>query len=124
MNELNVLEWEPDDAKVWLKKEGNFNDRVLNMLCDDHGVDGRCLLALSEQDFSVDPLSKLTLRDRKVLYVCVRNLQRDNQSSLIQLGVVELPTTTLYGSHGYGRSHDYSEYGDSERISPPLSEVK
>lgn len=126
MNELNVLDWEPEDVRVWLRKEAKFSDSLLKTLCDTHGVDGRCLLALSENDFGIEPLSKLTLRDRKLFYVCVRNLQREHPACLLQLGVGELPPTSLgFSAHtgNCNRSHDYSDFGDSERISPPMSEV-
>lgn len=122
MAEKCVADWTNHDTKVYLEKEG-LRRKSLELLCDQNELDGRCLLSLSEIDFRMEPLNVLTLRDRKLLYVCVKVLQRENHSSLMQLGLVELPNISLYSSQHY---HKYdSEYGDSERmdrVTPPMSE--
>lgn len=123
MSDMCVLEWTANDAKVWLEKEG-LSEQTLHLLCEDQLVDGKCLLSLNESDFRTYPLDKLKLRDRKHLYIAVKNLQRENHSSLIALGVLELPPIGLYASTQYHR-HDISEYCDSEkydRVTPPMSE--
>lgn len=123
MSEKCVAQWTKEDTKVWLENEG-LCTKSTQLLCDDNDVDGKCLLALCETDFRMDPLNKLTLRDRKVLYICVKQLQRENHSSLIQLGLIELPSISVYSSQHYHR-HDLSDYCDSERldrITPPMSE--
>lgn len=118
-----VTEWTTNDTRVWLEKEG-LSQETLRLLSDDQQVDGKCLLALTESDFRTFPLDKLNLRDRKHLYIAVKNLQRENHSSLIQIGVVELPSISLYSPAQYHR-HEISDYCDSERcdrVTPPMSE--
>lgn len=123
MGDNSVTEWTTDDTKLWLEKEG-LSEKTIKLLCDEQEVDGKCLLSLTECDFRINPLDSLNLRDRKHLYIAVKNLQRDNHSSLIHLGVLELPNLSLYPAPQYHR-HDISEYCDSERcdrVTPPLSE--
>ncbi|GLV37765.1 hypothetical protein CBL_06534 [Carabus blaptoides fortunei] len=74
MSEKCVAQWTKEDTKVWLENEG-LCTKSTQLLCDDNDVDGKCLLALSETDFRMDPINKLTLRDRKVLYIGVKLLQ-------------------------------------------------
>lgn len=120
-NELtSVITWTVSDTKTYLRKEG-FEEDVLTVLCDQHKVDGKCLLTLNESDFTVEPLLKLTLKDRKSLQILCRLLQRENQNLLIEVGIVENQTVTLYNSNTpYPKLE--SEYCESERISPPISE--
>lgn len=120
MSQLCVIDWSPADTEVWLRKEG-FEDQAIHILCNVHQVNGKCLLSLNEQDFSLEPLNTLNLRDRKCLYLSVKALQRENHNSLVLLGVSEVPTVTLYSPHQYPK-HDYSDYCESDRVSPPASE--
>lgn len=112
-----ILDWTVQDTKFYLKKEG-VSDSALHALCDVNLVDGKCLLVLNETDFQTEPISKLTLKDRKCLYVFCKLIQRENQHTLVELGVSEQP---LYSQHKYSKvDSDYG--GDSERISPDVSE--
>lgn len=115
-----VMDWSLEDTKTYLNKEG-FSDTSIELLCDHNKLDGKCLLVLNESDFITEPLCKLTLRDRKCLYVLSKMLQRENQNTLIELGIVENHTPTLYSSHTSYHKLE-SEYCESERISPPISE--
>ncbi|KAJ8970869.1 hypothetical protein NQ314_000994 [Rhamnusium bicolor] len=117
---LSIIDWSNQDIKSCLKKEG-FEENTIKVLCDENKLDGKCLLVLNENDFSIEPLSKLTLKDRKCLYLLCKNLQRENQNTLMELGVLENHSANLYSSHpNYSKLE--SEYCDSERISPPISE--
>lgn len=119
-NEITVINWTVQDTKIYLKNEG-FNEDVLTFLCDENKLDGKCLLSLNETDFTVEPLIRLTLKDRKNLQILSKLLQRENQSLLIDLGIIENQTVTLYNSQTPFQKLE-SEYCESERISPPISE--
>lgn len=123
MKERSVLEWSTADTETWLRKEG-FEEDVVQIVCHENRLNGKCLLALNESDFTLEPLNRLSLRDRKCLYIAAKQLQRENQNILVDLGLLELPTVTLYSPHQNALCSraDYTEYCDTERISPPLSE--
>lgn len=116
----SVMNWTTEDIKNCLKKEG-FDDCAISILCDDNKIDGRCLLVLNESDFTIEPLCKLNLRDRKNLYVLCKILQRENHTTLIELGILE-STNSINYSHNHTYTKLDSEYCESERISPPISE--
>lgn len=120
MCERTALDWSIADVQQWLQREG-FGLHVVHVLCTENEINGKCLLALTEADFTLEPLVKLPLRDRKLLYIAARLLQRENQPSLLQLGLVDLPPINLYSHHHHYTNKD-SEYCDSERVSPPASE--
>lgn len=113
-------QWSEEEVEQWLRKEG-FGEAVIELLCYENCLNGKCVLALNEADFSLEPISSLRIRDRKCFYVAVKQLQRENQSSLVELGLLEVPNVTLYSPH-HSYKQDYSEYCDSERVSPPVSE--
>lgn len=119
-NELSVINWTVQDTKNYLEKEG-FNKDVILLLCDQNKLDGKCLLTLNESDFTVEPLLRLTLKDRKSLQILSKLLQRENNSLLIELGIVESQAVTLYNSQTPYQKLE-SEYCESERVSPPISE--
>lgn len=121
MSESSILNWNCSEAADWLKKEG-FDENVIDILCNINEVNGRCLLAINESDFSVEPLSTLKLRDRKCLYIAIKTLQRENQNLMLELGLTELASINLYATHAPYPKTEISEYFESERISPPASE--
>ncbi|KAJ8920876.1 hypothetical protein NQ315_015669 [Exocentrus adspersus] len=121
---FSVMEWSSEDVKSCLKKEG-VEDDTIRILCDENKLDGKCLLMLNENDFALDPISRLTLRDRKKLYFVSKTVQRENQNILIDLGLLENPSGSIYSpqpQYNKLETRLESEYGDSERISPPISE--
>lgn len=123
MNDSPVIQWSCDDTSVWLGREG-YSLEVIRTLCDENHVNGKCLLALNDQDFTLPPFSSFTLGDRKSLLISVKLLQRENHATLMDLGLLEVPNVGLYSSpHGchYGK-HEYSEYCESDRVSPPASD--
>lgn len=119
MSQLCVSDWTPGDTQLWLEKEG-FEPALIEKLCKEHGVNGKCLLALSESDFAVEPLCTLPLGCRKCLYVAVKTLQRDNHHSLVGMGLTELPNVTMYNAAAnYAGKNEYSDCCESDRNSPP-----
>ncbi|KAK4879852.1 hypothetical protein RN001_007998 [Aquatica leii] len=122
MGEVCVIDWTSNETKDWLKKEGLTDSTIVN-LCGNHRMNGKCLLALSEQDFLTDPINQLILRDRKCLYIAVKALQRENHNSLVLLGLSELPSVSLYTPNNtYIRNNELSEYCESDLISRPGSD--
>ncbi|XP_060517651.1 ceramide phosphoethanolamine synthase-like [Cylas formicarius] len=116
----SVIGWTCEDAKCCFSNEG-FDAESIRLLCDENKIDGKCLLALNEGDFTIEPISKLNLHDRKCLYILCKCLQRENQGSLLELGLVESPATSILGHHQYHKLE--SEYGDLDQNSPPMSEA-
>lgn len=130
ISSASVLNWSIEDTKIWLQTEG-FNKDTIKFLCDDNELNGKCLLALNEKDFTILPLNQLTLRDRKCLYISCKLLQRDNQALLIELGLVEHPqppsSIATFSQQLNNRPNEYytnSEYycEEQQRITPPISE--
>ncbi|XP_056638343.1 ceramide phosphoethanolamine synthase [Diorhabda carinulata] len=117
--ESSVINWSAEQTKIYLKNEG-LSEQSLIILCEENGVDGKCLLLLNDSDFGQDPLNRLNLKDRKCLYLLCKLLQRENQNTLQTLGILEQHCHTYTCQNHYIKTE--SEYGDSERISPPLSE--
>lgn len=135
----NVLNWTIDDVIVHLK-----NDQILACeleflhLIKDDRIDGKSLLALNETDIRDFKLKySLRLGAIKHFWIVVRQLQKQNHTNLVNLGLLE--TTTLgtnyvnqqpqhcHINHSHHHHHhcsycsDISSYHDMERISPPLS---
>lgn len=117
-----MLEWTSKEVELWLQKEG-FSDSIIKKLCFEQQLNGKCLLALNENDFTVDPLDKLSLRDRKCFFISVKLLQHENQNVLVDLGLIGLPTVTLYSpQHNFNSRQDHNEHCEIEHVSPPLSD--
>lgn len=114
-----ILEWTAEYTKSYLENQG-LEPASTDLLCEQNKVDGRCLLSLNDGDFTLDPISRLNLRDRKLLYVSCKSLQRDNQELLIELGIVGTPDSSIYNNQHQCKQD--SEYGDMERFSPTLSD--
>ena len=51
----HVLEWTTDEVSEWLESKGHRE--YINLLCNDHCIDGKSLLLLTEQDLKSPPLS-------------------------------------------------------------------
>lgn len=121
MGESAVLSWGCYETENWLRREG-FEENVIDILCNVNKVNGKCLLAINENDFAIEPLNTLTLRDRKYLYISIKALQRENQSVMIDLGLVELTSVNMFAAHASYPKTEISDYFESEKISPPASE--
>ncbi|CAG9766550.1 unnamed protein product [Ceutorhynchus assimilis] len=116
---LPILDWTLEYTKCYLQNQG-LADNSIRILCEENKVDGKCLLCLNDNDFTVEPISKLTLRDRKALYCTCKALQRENHDILIKLGIADSPESSIYSNHQSCKQE--SEYGDVEHISPTLSD--
>ena len=90
---VDPLKWSIKDVQSWLQNQ-QYSDGTIHLLVDCHELDGKSLLSLSDQDFLVEPLVTLPLRERKLLSLDVRKLQRTHRSSLIESGIIsELPSS-------------------------------
>lgn len=117
---MSAIDWTPEDVALWLKKEG-FDDHVTNIVCKENNLNGKCLLAINEADFTQEPLNRLPLKDRKCLYISCKLLQRENQNTLLELGLLD-PPSSLYSTQAHYHRNELSEYCESEHISPPISD--
>lgn len=84
-SEEAVSTWSCTQVAHWLQKEG-FG-KYVDLLCDQHRLDGLSLLALTEADLRGPPLGLTVLGDIKRLIIALRRLQRQNQSLLEELGL-------------------------------------
>ncbi|XP_061546749.1 sphingomyelin synthase-related protein 1-like [Phycodurus eques] len=84
-SESSVSAWSCKQVAQWLQVQG-FDDYV-DLLCADHRLDGPSLLALTEADLRGPPLSLTVLGDIKRLAISLRQLQRQNQAQLEELGL-------------------------------------
>jgi hypothetical protein len=55
MATASVLDWTVDDVAIWLR--GNGHEQYINLLCENHRIDGKALLLLAETDFRTAPLN-------------------------------------------------------------------
>ncbi|CAB3361928.1 Hypothetical predicted protein [Cloeon dipterum] len=90
-----VLEWSTDQVENWLRKCGH-SDYVIRLLCDEHKIDGKALLTLTENDLKSPPVSMKILGDIKRLSTDLRLLQKKNFSCLEDLGLSLGPTVQAY----------------------------
>lgn len=136
MNESNVLKWNCSMVQSWAKRK-NFNNVILDCIKIEE-IDGKCLLLLNENDI-VNLRDKysynLKLGDIKKLWLCIRLLQKDNQSSILYLhgGYHPHPINHSNNNHHQHSSavlhpsldgsvySSASDYNEIDRISPPQS---
>ncbi|XP_012273155.1 sphingomyelin synthase-related 1 [Orussus abietinus] len=91
----NVVDWTTQDVATWLEETGNgkfvYQFKIL------HEIDGKALLSLKEEDLKSQELCIKKIGDMKRLYISIKQLQRDNVSSLYELGLLDLfPSTNFY----------------------------
>ncbi|KAM7385678.1 hypothetical protein PAMP_001744 [Pampus punctatissimus] len=84
-SEDSVSTWNCKQVARWLRKEG-FGEYA-ELLCTQHRLDGPSLLALTEADLRGPPLGLTVLGDIKRLTLALRQLQRQNQTQLEELGL-------------------------------------
>ncbi|XP_054456233.1 sphingomyelin synthase-related protein 1-like isoform X2 [Anoplopoma fimbria] len=84
-SEDTVSSWSCKQVARWLQEEG-FGEYV-ELLCDQHRLDGPSLLALTEADLRGPPLGLSVLGDIKRLIIALCRLQRQNQTQLEELGL-------------------------------------
>lgn len=92
----NVAEWTNEDVIQWLEESGHsrFKQDFFT-----HSIDGRALLTLAEEDVRPGIMSVTTIGDIKRLYISIKLLQRDNITTLYELGHIDLFPSTNYYSH-------------------------
>lgn len=97
MSCLHVLEWSTDEVSEWLERKG-YREYVY-LLCDEHHINGKALLLLTEQDLRSPPLNIQVLGDIKRLALDIRQLKLENRQALMDHGYD--PTTLLYVSNSF-----------------------
>lgn len=93
-----VRSWTVKQVGRWLRDEG-FGEYV-ELLCDQHRVDGSSLLTLSEFDLRSPPLQIKVLGDIKRLMLCVRKLQHQHADLLDELGSSQATPSAEGGNAG------------------------
>ena len=73
---VNPESWSVDDVSRFLEMNG-FS-QYMKLFRDDHAIDGRALLTLTEDDLRNDPLRIPVLGDIKRLAICIKRLQNAN----------------------------------------------
>ena len=74
----NAVHWSCEQVADWLD-ENDFS-HYKKSLCEEHKVDGKALLTLTEKDFRQPPLQISVLGDIKRLMLCISRLQNLNPS--------------------------------------------
>ncbi|KAK7868363.1 hypothetical protein R5R35_013653 [Gryllus longicercus] len=136
MAQTSVLDWTVREVAEWLLKNGH--GKYVKLFCDDHCIDGKALILLTESDIRNAPLSIQVMGDVKHLSASIRRLQLDNQQCLLSLGYdpgsfFSVPGSSSLGTNGlvhhyYSSSRnegaDLPLFMDSEQhhSTPPLSE--
>ncbi|KAF3708295.1 Sphingomyelin synthase-related protein 1 [Channa argus] len=109
-SEDSVSAWKCKQVAQWLQEKG-FGEYV-ELLCTRHRLDGLSLLALTEADLRGPPLGLTVLGDIKRLTLALRQLQRQNQSQLEELGIPtsdSLPAVLPMDTTGLEWSFDRAE---------------
>lgn len=142
----DVTNWSCDDVIKHLE-DNHINHPELLSRFRSEGIDGKAVLALNESDIrDIRQMhdTVIPLGEAKRLWILVHQLQRDNASALVALGLLEkeasASTGTATAAYNYSHSHaphahhphqhyhhgpccylDGSCNPDMERTSPPLS---
>lgn len=141
----DVTNWSCDDVIKHLKDNHIEDDELLSRL-QFEGIDGKAVLALNETDIHDirQSYSQIRLGVAKRFWIVVRQLQKDNASSLISLGLLEKESSacsTSTSPYNYSHAHSHAHHShhphqhfhgpccfldsscnpDMERTSPPLS---
>lgn len=97
MSVKKVAEWTIKDVANWLEENGHscFKDQFENK----HFIDGKALLMLTEEDLRPEIMNVDSLGPVKRLYISLKQLQRDNITTLYELGRVDLFPSTSYYTH-------------------------
>lgn len=102
----DVGRWTCKDVGLWLKRNGF--DEYANFFSDEHKIDGKVLLVLSEDDLRNPPLELKVLGDIKRLWLAIGTLQqRHNRSNSLALSS---------GSNGYVKRNENGQIDGSTRF--------
>lgn len=107
-NALSVLSWTCEHVSEWARKEG-LSRRIIEWIARED-VDGRCLLAITEQDVHDLPqhcATQLRFGDIKRFWFATRLLQRQHLSTTGPLGLAGLwaPEYSMNGSDMTSAGH-------------------
>lgn len=108
-----VSTWSCLQVAKWLEDEG-FGDYV-DLLCNQHRLDGLGVLALTEADLRGSPLGLTVLGDIKRMAVALRRLQRQNRAQLEELGLQAAAFTVNSVGPGW-RCNDEDDSGTELRL--------
>ena len=86
----DVNQWTCKDVELWLK--GNGFDDYVDLLSNEHKIDGKALLVLHEDDLRNPPLELKILGDIKRLWLAISTLQQRNNRTTS----LTLPTSIGY----------------------------
>lgn len=87
-----AIEWTTEEVSLWLKNNGF--EQYIQLFRDEHKIDGKCLLTLTEEDLKSPPLLIRVLGDIKRLSIALRGLQESNRELVMSL--MSRPLITPY----------------------------
>lgn len=123
----NVTTWTTSDVSLWLKKNGF--EKFSELICNEHEINGRALLTLTEKDLRSPPLQLKKLGDIKNLSICLEELHRKQSNSRPNISVsngllAPPPSTRRRRQHRNGSAKlVQSQYSDESCMSD-LSDVE
>lgn len=115
----DIVNWTCDDVIKYIK-DNQIDDSVLLNTLRLQKIDGKTVLALNETDIRDIRLlsSHIHLGDVKRLWILVRQLQRDNTTSMTNLGLIERDNSCSgsggspynYSQHSHQSSHHHHHH--------------
>ncbi|KAE8750315.1 hypothetical protein FOCC_FOCC002875 [Frankliniella occidentalis] len=82
--EISPVQWTGEHVKEWLKE--NNHSKFSYLFCDQHAIDGKALLLLTESDLRSSSLGIQALGDLKRLSLSIRQLQLEHSNAIVQMG--------------------------------------
>ncbi|XP_034238891.1 sphingomyelin synthase-related protein 1 isoform X2 [Thrips palmi] len=82
--EISPVLWTTDHVKEWMMT--NNHSKLIHLFCEDHAIDGKALLLLTESDLRSPSLGIRALGDMKRLSMSIRQLQLENCDAIVQMG--------------------------------------
>jgi len=121
----DVKNWTCADVKTWLCDQGLVE--YVELFCDEHKLDGKSLLLLSENDLKQPPMEIKVLGDVKRIVIALNNVKRNNQTAIQELGGINISPTSIensFMSYGtYTSRHLKHSYQRLESDSSVLSDL-
>ncbi|XP_048510034.1 ceramide phosphoethanolamine synthase [Athalia rosae] len=97
MGTKNIAEWSTSDVATWLRENGH--EHFATAFKEKHLIDGKALLTLTEDDLKPEIMDIDCLGRIKRLSISIKQLQRDNITTLYELGQIDLFPSSNYYSH-------------------------
>lgn len=106
-----IVNWTCDDV-IKFVRDNQIEDLALLDTLKIQKIDGKTVLALNESDIRDIRLlgNDIHLGDAKRLWIVVRQLQRDNATSMANLGLIEREISCSGGGGGSGSPYNYSQH--------------